>query len=271
MYQFFTKTKAAANTSRAMECRNHLKNAVSPKNHRSRGNILIVSALMLLAMVMATPMPVHAQISIIPENAKPPKKNNQIPYYEFLLNFESNLNEHGFTKQVTLWDLVPPIGNRSQAAYFKGGDYAQVVRHLVGIWVNYQDKLVMFRTNGNALAKGQVVSFDQITEARVKVDSYEETKTQAQANNRVIGLSSASASAKTVSQEIIKGAEVTVVTKGTNGVVNYRIYVNNSDESLSFYLIGTSAQAHDSKNDKAVPFVQNIADEINFIINEYKK
>jgi len=40
MYQFFTKTEAAANTSRAMECRNHPKNAVSPKNHRSRGNII---------------------------------------------------------------------------------------------------------------------------------------------------------------------------------------------------------------------------------------
>jgi len=45
MYQFFTKTKAAANTSRAMECRDHPKNAVSPKNHRSRGNILINTVL----------------------------------------------------------------------------------------------------------------------------------------------------------------------------------------------------------------------------------
>ena len=253
---------------RVMECRGHLKNAASPKSQTIRKNFLVVAVLMLLAIVMAGS--VRAQI-IVPENANPPKKKNQIPYYEYLLDFQNDLEQRGFTKQITLWDLVPPIGPRSQAAYLNGGDYAQIVRHLVGIWINYQDELVMFRTNGNVLDEGKVVPFDQITEARVKVDAYEETNAQGKANtsfgsNRTSGRTSA----KTVTQEIVKSAEVTVVTKSAKGVQNYRIFISNFDASMN-PMIGALAKAHDSKNDKAVPFVQNIADEIDFIINEYKK
>jgi len=267
MYRRVSKKEAAARRSSKMECRDH-SNAANPKSLMSRGNVIVVAGFMLFAMVMAAPA--LAQISIVPENAKPPKKNNQIPYYEYLLNFESNLKERGFTKQIALWNLVPPTGNRSQAAYINGGDYAQVVRHLVGIWVNYQDKLVMFRTDGNVLADGQVVTFDQITETRVKVDSYEETKAQAQANTRTSIWGGANANSKTVTQEIVKSAEVTVVTKGPNGVQSYRIFVSNYDAGAN-PLFGTSAQAHDSKNDKAVPFIQSIVDEIDFILSEYKK
>ena len=269
---FFLMLQYSSLQGRAMEAANHLKNSAmdagdhfkngaSSKSLTSRGNFFIVAALILLALVMA--VPVHAQISIIPETAKPPKKNNQIPYYEFLLGFESNLNERGFTKQITLWDLVPLTGKNSQTAYLDGGDYAKAVRCLIGIWVNYQDKLVMFRTNGNVLEDGTVVPFEQITEARVKVDAYEETKAQAMTNNPLVRGNNASA--KTVTQEIIKSAEVTVVTKGPNGVQNYRIHVSNTDASMNPFL-GASAQAHDSRNDKAVPFVQNIADEIDFIV-----
>jgi len=205
-------------------------------------------------MVMITPM--CAQTSIVPENAKPPKKKNQIPYYEFLLEFENNLREHGFAKQITLWNLIPPTGPKSQAAYLNGGDYAQVVRHLVGIWVNYQDKLVMIRMHGNILTEGQVVPFDQIAEVRVKIDSREETKTQGRARPFPPGppgfRSKTNTGEKTVSQEIVTGAEVTIVTKSANGVQNYRIYIS-----------GTSPQA--------VPLIQDIADEIDFIVNEYKE
>ena len=48
MYQKFTKTETAANMCSVMECRNHLKNAVSPKNQRSRGNFVICGLLLLV-------------------------------------------------------------------------------------------------------------------------------------------------------------------------------------------------------------------------------
>ena len=269
MSQVFVNKVAGANSSSAMERRDHFKNPANPKSHMSRGNFFVAIALMFLAILMAAPA--YAQFTIVPDGSLPPKKGNQIPHYEFLLEFENNLKERGFTKQVVLWDLFPPTGSRSRAGYIKAGDYAQVTRSLVGIWVNYQDKLVVFRTTGTVLVEEQAVSFDQIVEARVKIDAYEETKAQGKTNARVGIISgSANSSSKVVSQEIVKSAEITIVTKGPNGIQNYRIHVSNSDSGMNPFL-GSSAQAHNSKNDRAVPFVQNIADEINFIIDEYNK
>jgi hypothetical protein len=48
MYQKKTKTETAANECSVMESSNHLKNAVSPKNQRNRGNFLICSLLLLV-------------------------------------------------------------------------------------------------------------------------------------------------------------------------------------------------------------------------------
>ena len=230
------------------------------KRLMSRGNFLRVAAMMFLVMAIAAP--VYPQISIVPENAIPPNKRNQKPYYEYLLNFEKNLKECGFTKQITLWDLVPPVGYGSQATYFKKRDYAQVVRQLVGIWVNYQDKLVMFRTNGDYLVEGQVVKFSQITDVRYKIDSYEETTAHVSTDKNSHGLTGVSSRSAAVTQEVVKGAEVTVVTKSANGIENYRIYVSNYIASMNLY---------DSRFDKTVPLIQHIVDEIEFIMNECKK
>ena len=228
-----------------MEARNHFKNGAGLKSHTGRRNILIFAALMLLGMMMFAP--VHAQISIVPENAKPPKKNNQKPYYQFILRFESNLKDHGYTKQNTLWDLVSP---NMQEAYLNRMDYAQVVKHLIGIWVNFKDELVMFRTNGDIMAELQVVPFDQIAEVRIKIDAYEETKTRGGGTSVLSGaIGIGSANTRTVSQEKVKGAEVTVVTKSANGVKNYRINISGRNSV------------------QAIRLVEDIADEIGFILN----
>ena len=260
MYQVFVEKRAGANSSSAMERRDHFKNPASPKSHMSRRNFFIAVALMFLATIMVAPA--YAQFIIVPEGAAPPRKANQIPHYEFLLEFESNLKERGFTKQVALWDLFLPTGLRSRESYIKAGDYAQVTRTLVGIWVNYQDKLVVFRTEGSVLSGNQSVSFDQIVEARVKVDAYQETTVQKSNNPSVMGNN---ASVKTITQEIVKSAEITIVTRSPNGIQNYRIHVSDS------YGMSPFLGVHNSKNDWAVSFVQNIADEINFIIDENKK
>ena len=72
-----------------MEARIHLKNGAGLKSHTSRRNLFLVATVMLL--VIGASMPAHAQISIIPNNMKPPITPNLKPYYQYLLDFERDL------------------------------------------------------------------------------------------------------------------------------------------------------------------------------------
>ena len=210
------------------------KNGESPKSHKSRRCFFTVATLMFLAMSS-----VYAQISIVPEKMKPPKSNSQRTYYNYLLNFERNLKQSGYTKQITLWDFLPSKGRiGSQAAYIGDRNYAKLATCFIGIWVNFKDELVMFRTNGDIMAEGQVVPFDQIVEVRIKIDAYEETKTRGGGTSVLSGaVGIGSANTRTVSQEKVNGAEVIVVTKGANGVQNYRINVSGRHSVQAIRLV----------------------------------
>ena len=154
-----------------------------------------------------------------------------------------------------MWDYLPKKGHiGSQAAYIGDRSYSNLAKCFVGIWVNYQDELVMFRTDGDAMTTERAVPFDQITEVRVKINKREEVITRGGRSPVVSGaLGITSANTKSYSQETVKGAEVIVVTKGVNGVQNYRINVSGRHSV------------------QAVSLVEDIVDEMEFIINEYKK
>jgi hypothetical protein len=77
MYQKSTETKAAIGRGSAMETRDHSKNGVSPKNHRSRGNFLNFSnvrkILTMLVALIGFGITVNAQDIILKKDGSETK------------------------------------------------------------------------------------------------------------------------------------------------------------------------------------------------------
>ena len=251
MYQLssLNRVMAAANhlKNSAMEADTISKNGRSSKSQMSRGRIFIWGVVLFFLSVI-TAAPIHAQYSILSETATPPLEKHKVAY-EYILNLET-LKEQGYEKQIILWDFLPntnggKMKKYSKTAFLNDGNYAYIVgNYCHGMWVNYEAKVVLFLLSGKGYGElEEPIPFDKFIEVRSKDDSFMQSS-----GKRTGFYTQYWVKTNTVSKEVVKGVEVSVVTKGTNGVKTYKMYFSNSSAD-------------------AVSCAQSIVDELNYIIS----
>ena len=167
---------AVANRSGAMEADTISKHGRSSKSQMSR--ILAPMLLFFICSVLIVKGQIIEKVEIECTSISPITDPNfdykRLKEYTNLQNFERTLGEHGcFEKRLTSFDFLPESTQR-KLKLGKGdwhSSYQDIPRLSVGIWFNYKDKLILFRTdrkNYNAI----IIPFEKIRKVEILNNNY---------------------------------------------------------------------------------------------------
>ena len=171
---------------------------------------------------------------------------------ESLQSFENRINNWGFTKRIVAYDFIVEGTSTKETKEMVVSNYGLKNSFTVGIWLNYQKKLIALRLDRNARAEIEI-PFNKIQKVEIIENGYSKTTGGAIAVGPIIV-----GSAK--SKEISQGLQIRIVIGDLNsGTHTYFVKLIDPIFRLGFFI---------NKVNKSNPYYKDVMECANRIIDE---